>query len=174
MVAVYEDNIVGCTHSYLKKTKVGEKTLIESFGADLAVDVNHRGKRLSYTVSEMKYDLPDMQKVNFTTSVSDVPQVINMNIKQGRSLFPKKINQYVRFQDLDAYLRKNRVDNQLVKKIGYVTFSKFNKIRSFFSQKYDEMKDYKIQQIKCFDDRITVFWDKISDEGGHRGVEVTK
>ena len=164
IVAKVNERIVGCGHTIYRNTLVGNNSLVEAFGADLAVDKQYRGKRISSKMSDYKYSLNENRVANFTTSASNIERVTTRSIRQGRSLFPKRIYQYIRLRDPTAFFKHENPETSMAKKIGYRILSRLNKVNSFFVNSKIIGSDYLIKSTDFFDDRVNTFWNNVKEE----------
>jgi hypothetical protein len=69
----------------------------------------------------------------------------------------------VRIRDVGLHLKNRPMKNARIIRFGYSTLKILNRIRNAPMPSLKPKNDFTITEIKSFDERIDVFWDKIKD-----------
>ncbi|MBN2334317.1 hypothetical protein JXL21_02075 [Candidatus Bathyarchaeota archaeon] len=153
-----EGRVVGCSHTILKRIKVGAKTYLSGVGADAAVHKDYRDKGVYSSIRKPKDEEENMIGLRFRTSVSSNPKLIQRNYNRGNYEFPHRIVELNRIEDINLHYKDEK---KLYQKIGYHLLSYGNKMKNLFTNR-EEVSDVDVIELKKFDDSVDEFWNKVS------------
>lgn len=160
-VALCGDEIIGVNHSFPIRVKIGEQIISGGFGADLAVHPKHRGKKVSSKLQQMKRSIKDKSAM-FSLYVSSNPIVVERKDETRVPEFPHQVINLARIKNINHHFRIAPEKNAWIKKTGFNTLKSINLLSNrleAFREK--EKTEIALNQIRLFDNRINVFWDKV-------------
>lgn len=161
VVAGNEYRVIGCKHSIPLNIKVDSDIYFCNLGTDLAVHPEFRGLGISRKIRGLNTELKKKCGYEFAYFATSNPVMIQSF--SGRPRFPHDIVNLVRIRDIDEHLKNMPVENSWFMKLGFRTSSLFNDLRSFFDGSEYEGQDQKIWEVQTFDNRIDLFWNRISE-----------
>jgi hypothetical protein len=163
VAAVSESNgkIVGCFHGLYSRVKVGEKTLLNQQGTDLAVDKDYRGMGLYEKMRPIKDALAHDAKVNIGYALSTNP-IVKKRLREHNRPFPSPLRLMSKIWDIDLHLKMTNSLEKITHRYGYLGLNAVNRLRNTFAQKKGISRDLEINPIKTFDEGIDRFWREVS------------
>lgn len=163
-VAEIDRKIVGCSHGFYLKLKMGEKSLLAQQGTDLAVHEDFRDMGIFKKLIDLKNKHQSENKTNITCAISTNPIVFKTDLKKNRPQFPSPVRHLIKIRDVDQHLKMVNSQNKSMKKYGYKWLEALNQFKNFMiSSDYHSRStpDFEISQIKKFDEQIETFWNEI-------------
>jgi len=155
--------IIGCNHGTTLTLRIKGQQLLSQIAGGLAVHEDHRRKGVSTKIRTSKREIHDRNKIDMTYQFTTNPIVIESSIKRGRPTFPTQILRMFKIFDINLHIEKNK-KNAWWKRYGYKTLYEIEQLLSTYqTKKYQTEEKVQIKEIKEFDPRITVFWEKIKD-----------
>jgi GNAT superfamily N-acetyltransferase len=163
VVAETNDMIVGVNHTYFINTKIGNNLLFCSYGGDVVVHPDFRGKHITTLLMDKKKELLQTADVQYNYATTTNPLVVKMMNKWKRPQFPFSIVDLVKIDDVGLHLRMNPRDDAWLLNVGYKVASLVGNIQSRIDVQPKRKIDYKIQKIDKFYSEISQFWKQVSD-----------
>jgi hypothetical protein len=162
-VALDEDKVICAICDILIQLKLGEQIVNGIYGDDTATDPDYRGKGVYSKL--LTFLLADL--VNYGTYFSywatEHPILTKSSSNYGSMLFPFSLCHMVKIKDVNKYL-KNRDRDVLKNKVGFILLNSANTLTNLFSSNIDTKSNFSISNVKYFDDRIDVFWNRVKDD----------
>jgi hypothetical protein len=167
-VTIWKSNnrIIGCSHGFYLKLKIGEKILLAEQGTDLAIHKDFRGMGIYKKMVNLKNETHRKFNTNIIYTISGNPIVIRNDLKNNRPQFPSPIRHLIKIRDIDLHLRMKKSKNRLIKKYGYLILKILNQINNISTilDNYNGSKqNFEISEIEKFDKHIETFWNEIKD-----------
>lgn len=160
-LALLGTEVIGVNHSFPIKVKIGEDVFRGSFGSDLAVHPDHRGKGISTQLQRMKRQLKDRTAM-FSLYVSSNPIVVEREDETRIPPFPNVLLNLVRIRDIDKHLKIAPENNDWLIKIGFNVLKLINLLRNRNKiQTRKEETKIKLEKVMLFDGRIDAFWEEV-------------
>lgn len=160
-LALIGDEIIGVNHSFPIKVKIGEEIVKGSFGADLAVHPNHRGKGISTQLQRLKRQLKDRTAM-FSLYVSSNPIVVERKDETRIPPFPHVLLNLVRVNDINKHLRITKEKNSWLKRMGFNFLKLLNNLENRSRVKIRTGEPLtRLEKMSLPDDRIDSFWEKV-------------
>ena len=160
-VADHEGEIVGCNHNVQQRAKIGEEVYLFAYGADAAVNPEHRGKGIYSSTWDMGAELQELQGGLPSFVVSSNPILIQRNIRNKRPRISQDINIYVKIKDVDLHIEMMPPENPQLKKYGYLALEKLSKATTRRSGTKKSLEDMEIENLRWFNERYDVFWNQV-------------
>jgi len=155
--------IIGVDHAIPNYIKIGDKTHLCSYGADVVVHPEYRRMGVYRRVREVRQKLAEEAGVMLNYHVTSNPIIIKNNLKLGRPYFPKKIISLVRIIDINEHMMNMPVRNSWYLKFGFIMSKKINEIKNIFKKSAHEDDHLEIITVNEFDEGIARFRNKISN-----------
>ncbi len=159
-VGVNNNRIIGCDHARLLKVKIGNGIFLCAHEVDEAVHHDFRGMGISRRMKELEMGLRKGAGVYLSFFETENPILIK-RVSRIAHRFPRALRHFMRIQDIDLHLRKNPRRNAWIKKHGLGPVKWVNKIMSDLTLSDPAQRDFHIQTIHHFNDRIDLFWEGI-------------
>jgi hypothetical protein len=162
-VAEIDNKIVGCHHTVPMKVKVFDQIHLFGTGGDVAVLKEYRRRGVRKSFSPLVENLRKEAGLSIIIMLTGNPIVIDYYKRRGdRFKLPIELVHYVRIRDIDLHLEKNPMENAWVQKFGYQTLDAIRSLKQFIAVKKNIVSNIKVSFVKEFDERVDVFWDKVS------------
>jgi hypothetical protein len=129
-VAEIDRKIVGCSHEFYLKLKMGEKSLLAQQGTDLAVHEDFRGMGIFKKLIDLKNKHQSENKTNITCAISTNPIVFKTDLKKNRPQFPSPVRHLIKIRDVDQHLKMVNSQNKSMKKYGYKWLEALNQFKN--------------------------------------------
>jgi hypothetical protein len=155
-LAMDGDKIIGCSHMIMKKIKVGPKIYFSGVGADAAVHKDYEGKGIYSRIGKARDKKEVLEGLKFRTSVSNHWKLIRRNFRRGNYLFPNKVVELNKIEDINLHYK----DRILYRKLGFHILSIGNKLSNIFYSK-QASQDVEVHELKKFDESINGFWERV-------------
>jgi hypothetical protein len=163
-LATLGDEIIGVNHSFPIKINIEEETIMGSFGSDLAVHQNHRGKGISRELQKVKRQLKDRTAM-FSLYVSSNPIVVERRDETRIPSFPHLLLNLVRIKDINKHLKIAPENNEWLIKLGFKILNSLNIIKNkFIIQSRKGRTHTRLEKVKFLDERIDDFWEKVKED----------
>jgi GNAT superfamily N-acetyltransferase len=156
IIAESNEEIIGCSHSYVIKCKIDGKMRDLHIAGDLVVHPDFRRMGVSSRLSEIKKKMQVETNIFASLQVSTNPIVIQSALKKGRPTFPQPIKKMVHISDTVLHSKQKNVG--LHKRIGYDLLSTYNKTSKKVRPNNND--DYKLKEISEFK-QADDFWNQI-------------
>ncbi len=161
VVALKGENIIGCKHSVYFNLKLGEKVIECSLGSDLAVHPDWRRKGISKKIREMStFARTQIHSQDFSFYVSSNPLMIS-DFKSRSDTLTHDVKVFVKIEDVGLQLKLMPMQYPSLNKIGYKTLVYLNNFGNLFRKKLAKPV-VKIASANTLDERMNIFWDKVS------------
>jgi hypothetical protein len=167
IVAESDHRIVGCTHGYYLKVKVGQRSLLAQQGTDLAVLEDFRGMGLYPKMIVMKNEIHKKHRVNMTYALSSNPIVYKKDLKENRPQFPSQLKHYVKIWDVSKHFSTNPGQDKLLKKYGYTALKTMNKLGNIVDSSGNSNTASSLVEIletSVMDNEMGDFWDLVKGD----------
>jgi hypothetical protein len=161
-VAEKGEEIVGCAHNVQQRVKIGGGLHLLPFGADAAVHPEYRKRGLHTRMGELKTEMGRRQGALPHYSVSANPVLIGRNLRRSRPRIAQPVSIFVKIKDVNRHIRMIPPEDSLLKKYGYLTLEKLNRLKNYARPEGRSSRDIEIRTIKSFDERIDTFWQEVS------------
>lgn len=147
-VAEKKGEIIGCNHDIFLKVKICGKTYNTCLTGDLAVHENYRGMGIWPKMIEVSTRLRKENNASFIYYITMNPQVIETNKNKLKDFtLTHTIDNIVRINDIDLYLKNVNADKLLLRK---TYFSSLKKINRFLSSR-TKPNNFIIKEINNFE-----------------------
>lgn len=154
-----DGRIVGVNHAVPVNIKIGDAMSSCYQATDLAIDPDHRRRKLFPKMSEIKTRLHNEYNTYLNYGTTGNPRAIEASIKAGRLGFPKKIASLVRINDVGLHFKNVKVDNPELLNIGVRVL---NIVKGIGGPRFSD--GFQSQVVHKFDDRFSSFWNQIRRE----------
>jgi len=166
VIAENGGKVVGCTHGFYLKIKVGEGSVLGEQGTDQCVDEAFRGRGISNIMHDVKIKRMIETKVDLTYSLSTNPIVVKKDLRTKRPEFPSLLRRLVKIRNIDLHLEIMKPKNGFAIKLGFITLNGLNRLKrtlaSFF--RISSSPGIEINEVEKFDEKHDAFWGEIKDE----------
>ncbi len=161
VIALHNNQIIGCVHGYYLNLKIGNKTVLCGQGMDAATHPDFRRQGVYSQMQKIKdkIHIENKRQINYVVQVN--PILIERAKRRDRKFFPHPILDMVRIKDIKLHLaqtekarRQKRVGFHLLK-----TVEKFSRI-NMRTKKEQPNSELQISNINMFDERINDFWEE--------------
>jgi GNAT superfamily N-acetyltransferase len=161
LVIEEEELLVSSYHSWRQKVWVNGKTWIFESGMDFTVHPDYRRRGLSKQISQLARDIGNKENIPVNNTVTEQPIILHgHNKNESVKLFPKKLVNLTRINDIDRQLQVMPVNNSWVIKLGYRALDLMNNIVNMFKGK-PILHDIDIRLVDAFPESINEYWDQI-------------
>jgi GNAT superfamily N-acetyltransferase len=160
-VSRYKDRIVGCHHSTIFDLKVGDGFYKGTYGTDLAVLPEFRGRRLSRRLVQMVDERRSEIGVDYAMILASNPLNIRSISKRSPST-PFDLVNLVRIGDIDRQIEAIPVKNSEFIKLGFRVSRLLNKMANLVSR--SRPSNTMITTVDRFDGRVNDLWEMTSKE----------
>jgi len=162
-VGISHNQVIGCSHGFYVRVKIGDKVLLCQQGTDVAVHPDYRRMGVSTKMRELRNELQVKLNTDLTYNVVSNPFQIRSALRRGRPRFPRPVLKLVRINDLDLHLKQSNSERILLKKQGYLFLKALSNIRNIFTRPPYSPSEFPIKVINRFDERINLFWDETKE-----------
>lgn len=162
-LGLLKKKIIGVDHAIPSYVKIGDKTHLCSYGADVVVHPEYRRMGVYRRVRDIRQKLAEEAGVILNYHVTSNPIIIKNNIRAGRPYFPKKIISLVRIIDINEHIMNMPVKNSWYLKLGYIMSKKINEIKNSLKKAAYEDDHLEITTVNEFGEGIASFLNKISN-----------
>ena len=163
MVLVIEEEgkLVSAYHSWRQKVWVQGKTWVFESGMDFTVHPEYRRRGLSLKISQLAREIGQKEKIPVNNTVTEQPIILHgHNKNEAVHLFPKKLVNMARINDISEQLRVMPVKNGWIINIGYRTLDILNSAVNMFKPKPNIGK-ITTRLVTAFPESINDYWNII-------------
>ena len=166
VVAESGGKIIGCSHGFYLKIKVGRGAVLGEQGTDLCIDEAFRGRGISSIVHDLKMKHLIENMVDLTYSLSTNPIVTNRDLRTKRPEFPSPLRGLVKIRNIDLHFGSIKPKNSLFIKLGFVTLNGLNRLKRTLSSllRTSPSQRIEVHDVERFDERHDTFWGEVKDE----------
>jgi predicted GNAT family acetyltransferase len=163
-VAEGSGKIVGCSHGFYAKAKIGKKTLLVQQGTDLGVDNSFRGRGIHPRMTDNKIKDVIEKGANMSYSISGNPIVVRGDLKKKRPQFPSPLRYMIKIKDVDLHLRMAGSPDKLRKKYGYLGLKALSRVTKQMKTFKPPASNLEISPVERFDEKFEVFWNEVKED----------
>jgi len=164
-----DDKIIGCIHRIPRRIKIEDSVFLCCSGADVAVHPNFRKMGVFKKMDELAKKSEVKSGIKIFYGISSNPIMIKY-YSNYRHIFPQGTFAFVRIKDVDRHLQMVHIRNANLYKYGFHVLRNLNKFRNTISLAHvlsgPSDQDFRILDIRSFDESINTFWDEIKDHYG--------
>lgn len=161
IVAVLDDDVVGCNHSIIYNAKLGPHSSSLRYDDDTAVDSEYRSLGVWSKILDYKTKLGLLEMYGYYTTIN--PIIIKQGKRKKWNSFPFNVTRMVKTRDIDLHLRMTPMKNVLLVKLGYLFLKTMNRVNNVFRSPINRIDEFEVTQVSEFDERVDSFWEKIKD-----------
>lgn len=162
IAAFHDSSVVGCSHAMMIPVKVGDEVLQCYYGTDVAVHPEFRKRGLWKKMRDMKFNLAKKRGGSYFFSTSGNPILIK-GYRRYDKVFQKKLVNMAWIRNINLQLEQMPMKHNSFYRIGFFLLNSLNKVMRVFEKK-PESENYKIVDIKIFDESFDEFYNKISQD----------
>ena len=167
-VAVAESGqrIIGCSHGYYLRVKMGQRSLTAQQGTDLAILEDFRGMGIYPKMTAIKNEIHKVNNVNLSYGLSTNPVVVRSKIKIDQPQFPSQIKHMVKIMDTRKHFRTSTSENNLIQKYGYMSLRTLNRVRNIadLSSHRGSRSSLEILEATTMDEKMGDFWNEVKGD----------
>jgi len=160
-VCVHNERIVGSLQSIPRSMRMGEASLLGSYGVDFAVHPDYKSKGISTRLNTITDGFLEASSVAFSYAIVGNPILVKAYSKRYPE-FPHPIENLVRIRDIDAQLEALPMERQWLVKLGYGTVRLLNTTRRRLYLPESRKTEFKIKRLDRFDERTDDLWEEVS------------
>lgn len=163
LVCVSGQKIVGVIHEINLRIKIKESTYTCSYGDDVAVSADFRGRGI-YDHLRIKAREVDINNgINLRYSATENKIVEDYCLKVGDKPLPFQLSHLIKISDVNRFSKAKDKESLLIK-VGIGGAKALNKISNTLAHEPKPIDDVTIVTQEKFDDEINSFWDKASKD----------
>lgn len=162
-LAVSNDDVIGCYHNLLQKTKIIDGTFLSGVGVDAVVHPDYRKIGVYDRMSELIYDLCRKSCIEYRYTVSVNPILLKRNLRMGYPRFPHDVMIFVRIHDVNKHLQMIPLKNAWLKKSGFLLIKKLHQFKKTLADSSPIHKNFHISRIRSFSHEIDLLWDDVKN-----------
>ncbi len=166
VVAESGQRIVGCSHGFYTRVKIGQRTLKAQQSTDLAILEDYRGIGLYPKLTELKREITKANNVNLSYGLSNNPVVVRSKIKIEQPQFPSEIRHMAKIRDTGKHFGSGASEDNLIKRYGYTSLRTLNHVKKIAerSSRRGSSENIKILEATTIDGEMGDFWDSVKGD----------
>jgi GNAT superfamily N-acetyltransferase len=160
-VCVHNGCIVGSLQSIPRSIRIGEASLLGSYGVDFAVHPDYKGRGISTRLNNITDGLLKDSGVAFSYAIVGNSILVKAYSKRYPE-FPHPMANLVRIRDIDAQLEALPMERPWLVKLGYGVFRLLNVAWRRFYSPESRKTEFKVKRLDRFDERADDLWEEVS------------
>lgn len=158
-VAIKDNQIIGNRGGVFRRYKIGTQIYTGLEGYDDSIHPDFQGKGIYSRMGEHRINHPDYKDRKIGISATENPLLMERSLRIGDYHFPKKINRYVRIEDIEKEVNLGSLEG-IKNYTGFHSLKSFNKISNIIRRPHNN-NEISILKIDRFSDDINTFIDKM-------------
>jgi len=160
-VCVHNERIVGSLQSIPRSIRIGEASLLGSYGVDFAVHPDYKRRGISTRLNTITDGLLKDSGAVLSYAIVGNPILVKSYSKRYPE-FPHPMANLVRIRDIDAQLEALPMESPWLVKMGYGAVKLLNTARRRLYPHESRKTEFKIKCLDRFDERADDLWEEVS------------